>query len=173
MRRIIYLAVGLLLIVAFAGCETTTESGKDMSDNNAAKTGATTTEDVAEPEATPRVREAANPDGKFSSSCDIAFPEDFTSGDYAFVAAAKMRNTGNVGIVVRVRARFDQVASENVTDEKTVRIPVGKRRTAKFRIPATQTQVDEHQNSPDYFNGDACKVSVKIMDSFGKPPFED
>jgi hypothetical protein len=96
---------------------------------------------------TPRSREAPEVDGRFTSSCDICLPSGL-SGGYAFIGAAKMEN---VGIVVRVRARWDQVSSANITDEKHARIPVGERRTAKLRVVATPDQISEHQSSPDYY----------------------
>lgn len=109
---------------------------------------------------TPRSREAPEVDGRFTSSCDICLPSGL-SGGYAFIGAAKMEN---VGIVVRVRARWDQVSSANITDEKHARIPVGERRTAKLRVVATPDQISEHQSSPDYYGGDACAVNVRIVE---------
>lgn len=162
----------LVVIAVATGPVEDTQTGQSSNQSLAQNTSEPAEE--ATPEPTPRVRETTDADGKFTSSCEEMLPDDIMSDAYRFVASAKMRNTGNVGIVVKVKARFDQVASANVTDEKTVNIPVGKSRTAKFSIPATSGQVDEYQASPDYFgDGDSCKVHVTITDTFGRPPFED
>jgi hypothetical protein len=125
------------------------------------------------PEATPRQRQKAQPDAEFTSSCDMLMPDDVLSGNYSLVGSAKVRNTGNVGIVVKVSARWDQVASDDIRDSKSVRVPRGKSRSVKFRVPATQSQISEFQESPDYFNNGACKINVRVTDTFGKAPLED
>ena len=134
-------------------------SGDKIENNADTTTAQTVSDDGSVSKDAPKVREKVDVDGRFSSSCDIMLPSDFINGSYYFVGAAKMRNTGNVGIVVEVKARWDQVASAKITDERTFRLDVGQRKTAKFRLEATQDEIDEHQNSPDYFgSGEACKV---------------
>jgi hypothetical protein len=127
----------------------------------------------AAPESDPaRGREARDPNGKLTSSCDFLMPDDVLSGAYSFFAVAKLRNTGNVGLKAKVTAVFDQVSGDDLKVSRVVRVKVHTSRTVKLSLPATQHQVDKFQNSPEYLNGDACRVHSRIVDSFGRPPLE-
>ncbi len=105
-------------------------------------------------------------DVTYTSSCDMMMPSDIMSGDYRFVGAAKMHNEGQEGTDMRVKIRFDQVSSPTITATKIVHVKGGpSNKTVKFSIPATQSQIDEYQSSPDYtsMDGDACKVKATMI----------
>jgi hypothetical protein len=165
--------LGLLIALSAIGsCSADTEKpiSKTATDTGKAKTAPVNP--PAETEPAP-VREDPNPDGTFKSSCDFLSPDDVLSGDYKFFATAKLSNTGNVGIKVKVTAVFDQVSSNDIKLTRTVRLKVHAHRTVKMRTPASQSQVTEFQSSPDYFASKACRVHTTIVDSFGRPPFEE
>lgn len=163
-RRLL-LAVLACASLSFAACEVEETGGEKVETADSQKDFASTEADNESTHEPPK----PEPDARFSASCDVLFG-DYTNDEYWFVGNAKMKNTGNIGLVVRVRARWDQVASPNLKDEKTVRIPAGRSKSVKFRVPITSAQVDEHQSSPGYAgDGDACKVTPKIVDTYGTP----
>ena len=142
--------------LAVAGCATTTSQTADQSSTNSGD-GQTTQTLVA------------HPDGQFQSNCDISLPDNI-NGQYAFIAGADLTNTGNIGIVVRVGVRWNQISSPDVLANQTLRLRVHGSRTAKFNVPATQDQISQMQASPSYQNGGGgCKVRVNIIGTFGKP----
>ena len=67
---------------------------------------------------------------------------------------------------------FGQATAENIVLHKTLHVPVHHSRTAKLKIPITQDQADGFQNSPDYFEGKACRVHATVVDTYGLPPYE-
>lgn len=161
--------VGAVSVIGACGADTEKPIGTTATNTGKAKTAPVNP--PAETEPAP-VREDPNPDGTFKSNCDLDLPSDL-SGDYGLFATTKLKNTGNVGIKVRVAAVFDQATSDDLKVHRTVRIRVHHSRTVKIRIPITQDQADQFQSSPDYFDNKACRVHTTIVDSFGKPPFED
>ncbi len=105
-----------------------------------------------------------NPDGTFSSSCDYLLG-DFGDGDYRFVASAKMKNTGNIGIVVKAVAKWEQIGGGPIKDDTEVRVKTRSSRTVHFDVPATSDQIDRHQSLNGFNN---CSVKLTIVDTFGK-----
>lgn len=159
-----WIAGGFVLLVII-GAATGGGSSKKHHIKDATTAASSSSPTASVTESTP-VDPSPNPDGTFNSSCDILLASDINSPSY-FIGAAKMRNTGNVGIVVRVKAVWDQTSTSNVTSTKIVHMPVGSHHTTKFRVPATLDQIDELQSSPDYDTDGGCKVHVSILDSYG------
>ena len=93
---------------------------------------------------------------------------EFTPQGYRFIAGGTLRNTGNVGIVARVRAAWEQLGSAPLREEKMVRVARGKTKRVSFTVLASQDHIDLHQSAEGN-----CRVNVQIVDTFGKPPFED
>jgi hypothetical protein len=171
---ILTLPAVVLVIAAVGGCASEDQPvGKSTASDATGSASKAKTSPVNPPEEnTAPERENRNPDGTFRSNCDLDLPSDI-DGDYGLFATTKLKNTGNVGIKVRVVAVFDQATSDDLKIRKSVRIPVHHSRTVKMRIPITQDQADQFQSSPDYFNDKACRVHTTIVDSFGQPPLED
>lgn len=119
---------------------------------------------VSSPPAPPR--EAAvvpKPKGKFDSVCDYLLG-DFTESrsGYRFVADATLKNTGNVGLVVRVVASWDQIGGGPVRARKQARVRTGATRKVGFIVVATSDQINRHQSA-----GSGCRVRATIIDTFG------
>jgi hypothetical protein len=127
--------------------------------------GATTmaTSDAETVEASPPPP-AADANARVSWNCDYLPPEASQSQGYRFVADAAVRNTGNIGIIVRVRATWAQIGGPPVARTKAVRVPVQKGRTVRFDLPATQLQIDRHQSA-----GSRCRVRGTMVNTFGVP----
>ena len=124
---------------------------------------------TAEPSGTTEPAPAPNPDGKFSHSCDMLLNSDFESSVSGWlVADAELRNTGNVGITVNVKAVWKQAGSNPIVRVKKVRIGYGHHRAVHFKLPITQDQVAAYQSAPGYFTNGACSVKGTITSNFGR-----
>jgi hypothetical protein len=84
------------------------------------------------------------------------------------VADAELRNTGNVGVTVNVKAAWKQAGSNPIVKVKHVRLGYGHHRAVHFKLPVTTEQVDAYQSAPGYFNNGACSVKGTIMGNFGR-----
>jgi len=110
----------------------------------------------------------AHAKGTFTRSCTYVlgnFTSDTPQG-FRFIARAGLHNTGNVGIVDRVRASWVQVGSANVTRAKTVRLKVHGRKTVNFTVEVGQDQIDQIQADSGLND---CHVGVTIIRTFGVP----
>jgi hypothetical protein len=167
-RVVIAVAAAILTASSLAACASS--GTKTVTVTKQAGSAPATESTASEP--TPPAREPVNAEGKFRSACDVLLP-DSIDGSATFFANAKLENTGNVGIKVRVKAKFDQVSSDDLEMSKVVRLKRGKHRSVKLSMAVTSSQVEQFQSSPDYFDDKACRVKSTIIDTFGKPPFED
>jgi hypothetical protein len=151
-----------------AGCGGGGESGRTITIEAGATEETTTAETTTEEEPPP----AADPDGTYRSNCDMLLR---TGSGYSYygllVGDAKITNTGNVGIVARVRGSWDRGGFSPYRVTKTVRVEFGKRKTVHLRKRITQEGIDEVQASGGYSGGGGrwCRVKVTIVDSFGEP----
>ncbi|HZG49488.1 MAG TPA: hypothetical protein VEY90_08210 [Thermoleophilaceae bacterium] len=108
---------------------------------------------------------APNPDGRYNFNCDYLLG-DFTEGTeqgFKFVAGGTVENTGNIGIVIRVRARWQQLGSDRILEERRVRLKVGRRKRVNISRLASSGEIDAHQ----FAEGD-CSVGAKIVKTFGR-----
>jgi hypothetical protein len=108
-----------------------------------------------------------DPEGKFTHACDYILGDftDYTPTGYRFIAGANVRNTGNVGIVVRVFASWRQLGTSPITDARTVRVPYGESRNVNFTKDVSSNNIDLIQAALG--NGPDCSVKVTIISSFG------
>jgi len=156
-RLLAPLAVALLL----TGC------GTEGSGTITTAGGAGST--AAEPSGTSAPDVSPQPDGKFTHSCDMLLNSDFNSSITGWlVADAELRNTGNIGINVNVKAVWKQAGSGPIIKVKHVRVGYGHHRAIHFKVPITQGQVDAYQSAPGYFNNSACGVNATIISNFGR-----
>lgn len=96
------------------------------------------------------------------SQCDY-LRGDVSGNNHRFVARTAIKNTGNIGLVVRVTATWNQLGGAPVKMVKTVKVWPGSR-SIQFSTHATSDQIDAHQAA------DAkCAVKAKIVDTFGQP----
>jgi hypothetical protein len=110
---------------------------------------------------------APDPSAKFKGSCDYLLG-NFTASEkgYRFVATANVTNDGNIGAVVLVTARWEQIGTNPVTAKEEVRVDVGRTETVRFTKVVTGDQIDLLQ-ALDY--KDQCSVNAKLVDTFGEP----
>jgi hypothetical protein len=107
---------------------------------------------------------AADPAGTYSHSCDYILG-DFTNQDYRFVADATIHNTGNIGTVDTVTARWFQAGTKPVVASKTVKVLAGGSKRVGLTEHVTSDQIDLIQALGF---ADNCKVKVTIGDTFGE-----
>ena len=108
-----------------------------------------------------------SPDGRFTSTCSYLLG-NFTESEsgYRFVADARLRNTGNIGVIVHVKAIWFLAGGAEAVEEKTVKLPYRANKRIGFVRVASQDEIDQHQ-SLGY--NDNCKVKVNILETFGEP----
>src|SRR3712207_8487422 len=70
--------------------------------------------------------------------------------DARFVADATIRNNGNVGIVVSVRAAWQQIGAAPVTETKTTRVRVGRTRRVTFDLDRKSTRLNSSHANISY-----------------------
>lgn len=123
-----------------------------------------------EPEATesptppPSVSE---PDGTYTTSCDYLLGNfTATQRGYRAIAAAKIRNTGNVGIVLDVTARWDITGRPSLRVTKTVHVPYDGFKKVDFSEVLTSDELDAMQEAALSFDN-WCGVKATITDSYG------
>jgi hypothetical protein len=107
-----------------------------------------------EPDATATVRHV----------CDYLLG-DFTesASGYRFVADARVRNTGNIGVVVRLIATWDLIGGEPARLVKVIRVPTGRTKKVSFMRVATGDEIDRHQAvAPP-----GCRVRGAVIRTFG------
>ena len=80
------------------------------------------------------------------------------------VADARVHNTGNVGIIVRVRATWDRAGEGPIKVVKTTRIPIGGRKAVHLKKHIDQGTIESIQSADG-----RCKVKATIADTFGEP----
>ena len=107
-----------------------------------------------------------DPDADYTSNCDYTLGDFSESASgYRFLADARIRNTGNIGIVLRVRAAWDQIAAPPIREEKTVRLRPGQGRQVNFVRVVSQNELDLHQSVEQF---PKCRVKATIIDTFGE-----
>jgi hypothetical protein len=109
----------------------------------------------------------AAPDGKFSTGeCDYDLGNlvGFTFHAKA-IASTTITNTGNVGIVADVKAFWNETGHGSLRDQKTVKVPVGRKVRVNFSVPIPSDQLDALQNAA--FHSNWCGVHVSIADTYG------
>ena len=122
--------------VLLTGCGA--EKTGSLTTGTAASGGAVST---AEPSGTTEPAAAPNPDGNFTHSCDMLLNTDFNSSTMGWlVADAELKNTGNVGINVNVKAVWKQAGSGPIIKVKHVRIGYGHHRAIHFKVPITRVR---------------------------------
>jgi hypothetical protein len=94
---------------------------------------------------------------------------NFTGNPTAwFVADAGLRNTGNVGALLNVKAVFEQAGSGPIVYViKRVKLPYHGHHTVHIKRGVSQGVVDAYQSSPGYFNQHSCSVQATIVGTYG------
>ena len=105
----------------------------------------------------------ADPSGDYTHTCDVLIPDGIYE-PYPFIATAKLKNTGNVGLIMVVTAWAEQTGAARLKWTEKVKLPVSGRERVNFNADLTEDQSDR------YFAGNLnCGVKAKYVDTFGTP----
>jgi hypothetical protein len=107
-----------------------------------------------------------NPDAQYTHSCDYVLGnfQSFTPDGYRFIASASIHNTGNIGVVVKVKAHWVQVGSAPILMTKTATLGINHSTTVNFTKDVGQDNIDLIQADE---SGDNCGVTVSLLHTFG------
>jgi hypothetical protein len=167
-NRALAAVVACVALVGTAACESL-DSGTAVKDKSGGKSAEKTTaaassedeDDAPPPPPTPK------PDAKYGQSCDYVLGDfsEYSASGFRFIADANLTNTGNIGVVVSVKASWTQVGTKPIVMTKTIKVPTGAKRRVAFTKQVGQNEIDLIQ-SADYNH--QCKVVATITDTFGE-----
>lgn len=144
-------ATAIVACALLAGCGGT---------NAIVETGGTsaTTTDETQPVVDPA------PDASYKSNCEYLLG-DFTTGPqgYRFVADAQVTNTGNIGVIVELRASWRQAGGASIKMTRRLKVPVDATREVGVVKRTTQDGIDQIQSVA----GDNCKAVIAVVDTYG------
>lgn len=156
MRRTL---VGIAALVCVSGCASTSGHAHDETSDPSIQSDSESTSSDSE-------TVAPDPDGTFTSSCSYVLGDQTESkSGYRFLADAELENTGNIGIVTKVTAKWLLAGGDHVSEHKKVRLKPGKSERAGFVHVATGDEIDRHQSLD--VSADNCSVDTEIVDTFG------
>jgi hypothetical protein len=166
---VVLVLVGLLLLGGIVTAIEGPPEERGVSPTNVPAEESTGTPSVA-PSASPSPSPpppAEDPDGTYTTSCDYLLGNfTQTQAGYRAIATAKVKNTGNIGTVLRVKAHWDMVGRPSLVAEKTVQLKVGQSRKVDFSEVLSSDELDAMQNAALDFD-DWCNVKATITDTFG------
>lgn len=163
-HKVIAVVVGVVVLAAAGGAVAASTSGNDKKISGSAASALTSIETPSAP--TEVTLPSPNPQARYTSSCDYLLGDfsSYTRSGFRFIARATVRNTGNIGERVLVRASWVQVGSRDVTRSRTVMVEWSKSRVVNFSVPVGQSNIDEIQAD----NGlNDCHVKATIVSTFG------
>lgn len=116
--------------------------------------------------------EPPDPDAEYKLNCAYLLGDFGESGDpskgYRFVGGGTLRNTGNVGVRVRVTYKWQLLGQSPKTLKKTYKLLHGQGpREVDSTVPATSDEIDQHQRA----DGDcsAKATIIGVLDEDGNP----
>lgn len=114
-----------------------------------------------------------SPDGTVSYSCDSSLAAGIYGTNW-LTGEADLQNTGNIGIVVRVKFKWHQEAyPDAVAPVRTVRLKTGASKVVRFHYNAgtfsgSTAPLDRWQSWQDSHSGIPCHASVHMVSTFGQ-----
>lgn len=159
--------IGVVALLIFAGCMAILGDDDEPADAGGTPAATTSSPDSPEPKTTTTPPVMPDPSAKYSSSCDYLLG-DFTSNTktgYRFVAGARVKNDGNIGIVLEMRSKWFRLGAKPITDVKEFKLNIGQARRVDVSVPVGQDDIDMHQALG--FDEKTCTVRVGIVDTFG------
>lgn len=156
----------LAVLLAGAACAVPAESADDKDARD--KTESSTSDGIVNPAPEEEPAPEPNPDANYTSSCDYLLGDftDYSANGYTFVADARIKNTGNIGIKYEARAAWFQAGGGKVHREKTGKLQPGKVVRVGFNVPVSSNEIDRIQALD---GGQNCKIVVAMVDTFGQP----
>jgi hypothetical protein len=111
-----------------------------------------------------------SPDGTYSKGeCDYTLGNpNFNTGTYPNakgIASTNIKNTGNVGIVLDLKAFWNVTGSAPLRAEQKVKVDVGGARRANLSTPIPPSELDALQTAA--LHNRWCGVNVTIVDTYG------
>ncbi len=124
---------------------------------------ATSTTTAAPVTAAPPV---TDPKGSFNGSCNYNLGNNGST--YTATGDIQMHNTGNVGIVVRMKITWPQQGYAPLAMTRTVKLATGQHRDVQFHRPLSYTQISNLQSwQSGHSYADGCTYHAKITDTYG------
>jgi hypothetical protein len=112
-------------------------------------------------------RNNPNPETEVTGTCDYSL-SDTSGGQNFFTGEAGVKNTGNIGLKVRVTATWPQYGFDPLSVKKTISVDYKQTVTMRFRRPASPTQTLRYQSwqeRHEYKSG--CTYKGKILSTYG------
>ena len=109
-----------------------------------------------------------NPKGSYRGACNYTLGSDPVGGTAVATGDISVHNTGNVGIVMRLKITWPQQGYAPLTMSRTVRLATGASRDVQFHRSITQTEIENLQNWQTSHNyADGCTYHGAITSTFG------
>lgn len=110
-----------------------------------------------------------DPDAEYDLECDYLLGDHNESGDpsqgYRFVGGGTLRNTGNVGVRVRVTYKWELLGQSPKTVKKTYKLLHGQGpRDVNVTVPATSDEISGHQSADSDCTAKATIIGVLNVD---------
>lgn len=107
---------------------------------------------------------AVTPDPHASASltCDYLLSPGISAPNH-FVGGGDLRNSGNIGVIVKVTARWQRLGQAPARIAKSYRVRRGQTRTVNFSVPATIEDISAHQSA-----NAKCSTHATVAGTFGK-----
>ena len=157
------LVVIIVIIALAAGSGQGDKTGTAPASSSPAKAAGT-----ASPPPSPAA--VPSPDGTFQGSCDYTLGDSPATGTAAAVGDIDAKNTGNIGIVVKLTITWPQEGYAPLTMSKTVRIPSGGEQDPQFHRPLSYDQITRLQSyQAGHGYADGCTYHGEITGTFGQP----
>lgn len=110
-----------------------------------------------------------DPEGTYESNCSYQLGDfsNYTSHGYRFTADARMHNTGNIGTVNKITVVWHLSGGGKVTKTTTAKVAAGTHKLVSISVPTDGDKIGAYQDL-DNSIGNACKVTVAMVDTFGE-----
>lgn len=118
----------------------------------------------------PAPQASPNPDASYQGSCDYTLSSSIYGNDH-LIGEVDQDNTGNIGVVVRVRITWPQEGAPPITARKTVQLPYGaSNKPVRFHVPVASggnviNQLQSWQENHNFKNG--CTYHATILRTYG------
>jgi hypothetical protein len=110
-----------------------------------------------------------SPHGTWAGACDYTLGSDPVDGTAFATGDIELANTGNVGVVVKMKITWPQEGFAPLVMHKITRLHYGQSKDVQFALPMTGDQVDNLQNwQSSHGYKDGCTYHVKMTSTFGQ-----
>lgn len=173
MKRIGFIIGSILIAFVAVGCK---DSGKPIANASssppAVSTPAVSINSESSPTPTYSPPSVPNASGKWgtNAACDVSLS---MNGPSYLIASVHLKNTGNVGMIAKVKVSWPQEGFNPITRTKTVKVAWHSSKDVNLRVPASMNA------SPDVIGNfqnvqlgsskmDVCHYHVAITGNYGQ-----